>query len=325
MTLLSFVIPCYRSEKTIEMVVDEIKATVSQREGYDYEIICVNDCSPDGVINVLERLAVSDSKIKVIDFAKNMGKHAAVIAGYAVAAGDYVVDLDDDYQSPVYELWKLLEPVENDECDYATAKYSTKREKLYKRLGSDINLVMSRVMLEKPKDLRFENFSVMKAFVAKEVTNYKNPYPYLEGLVLRITRRIKCVPMEERERGDDNPTGFTLKKSIHLLTNGLTAFSVKPLRVASIFGMLFALIGLIFSIVVVVRKILDPDILVGYSSLMAVFLVSSGMIMMMLGIIGEYIGRIYICINNSPQYVIRRTINIEKPQDEKSCDNKHNG
>ena len=320
MTLLSFVIPCYRSEKTIEKVVDEIIATVAQRADYDYEIICVNDCSPDGVIHVLERLAAQNPKIKVIDFAKNMGKHAAVLAGYAAALGEYVFDLDDDCQSPVYELWRLLEPVERDECDYATAKYSMKREKLYKRLGSDVNLMMSRIMLEKPKDLRFENFNAMKAFVAKEVTAYKNPYPYLEGLVLRITRRIATVPMEQRERGDDNATGFTLRKSINLLTNGLTSFSVKPLRAASICGMLMALIGLVFSVVVVIRKLLHPEILVGYSSLMAVFLITSGMIMLMLGMIGEYIGRIYICINDAPQYVIRRTINIQKPQESGSTE-----
>ena len=312
--MLSFVIPCYRSENTVEKVINEIIEIVSQRKAYDYEIIAVNDRSPDNVLQVLERLAAQNPKIKVVDLVKNMGKHAAVLAGYSFVRGDYVIDLDDDCHSPTYELWKLLEPVEHDECDYATAKYSVKREKFYKRIGSDLNVLMGHIMLEKPISLRFENFNAMKAFVAKKATEYKNPYPYLEGLVLRITNRIMCVPMEQRERGDDNPTGFTLKKSLHLFTNGLTAFSVKPLRVASVSGVVFAVLGIIFTIVTVVRKILNPDILVGYSSLMAVLLVSSGMIMVMLGIIGEYIGRIYICINDSPQYVIRKTINLDGEQ-----------
>lgn len=311
MTLLSFVIPCYRSEKTIEKVIDEIIDTVAQREGYDYEVIAVNDCSPDGVYEVLRRIAAANRRVKVINFAKNMGKHAAVLAGYAAARGDYIVNLDDDYQCPTYELWKLLEPVERDECDYATAKYTVKKEVWYKRAGSNLNVWMSHIMLGKPMNLRFENFSVMKAFVAKEVIRYRNPYPYLEGLVLRVTRRIKCVPMEQRERGDDNTSGFTLKKSISLVMNGLTAFSVKPLRMASLCGVVFAILGFIMGIVIIVRRLVNPAVPMGYSSMVSILLFSSGLIMLMLGLIGEYLGRIYICINDSPQYVIRETINLE--------------
>ncbi|MGN6711801.1 glycosyltransferase [Anaerocolumna jejuensis] len=309
-TLISFVIPCYRSENTINKVVVEIINTVSAREGYDYEIIAVNDCSPDHVGSVLRKLAEENSRIKVINFAKNMGKHAAVLAGYAVAKGEYIVDLDDDCQSPVYELWKLLDPVANDECDYATAEYSKKKESAFKSFGSNVNLWMSRILLEKPKGLRFENFSVMKKFVCEEAVNYKNPFPYIEGLVLRITKNVITVPMEQRERGDDNTSGFTFKKSMKLLVNGLTAFSVKPLRFASVFGLIFAMIGFIWGAYTVIHKLVNPETLLGYSSLLAVLLLTSGMIMMMLGMIGEYIGRIYICINDSPQYVIKDTINL---------------
>lgn len=312
MTLLSFVIPCYRSEKTIKMVIDEIIDTVTERPKYDYEIITVNDCSPDGVYQVLKQLALENKKIKVIDFFKNMGKHAAILAGYAVAKGEYIVDLDDDYQCPVHELWKLLEPVENNECDYATALYKEKKESWIKRKGSDINVWMSHIMLGKPKDLRLENFSVMKAAVAKEMIKYRNPYPYLEGLLLRITNRIQSVPMEERERGDDNSSGFTMKKSIGLLMNGLTAFSVKPLRIASALGLMFAFLGFIYGIIIIIKKFSSPMVPVGYSSILAVILFSSGLIMLILGLIGEYLGRIYICLNASPQYVIRETLNIDK-------------
>lgn len=309
-TLISFVIPCYRSENTISKVVVEIINTVSAREGFDYEIIAVNDCSPDHVGSVLRKLAEENNRIKVINFAKNMGKHAAVLAGYAVAKGEYIVDLDDDCQSPVYELWKLLDPVANDECDYATAEYSKKKESAFKSFGSNVNLWMSRILLEKPKGLRFENFSVMKKFVCEEAVNYKNPFPYIEGLILRITKNVKTVPMEQRERGDDNASGFTFKKSMKLLVNGLTAFSVKPLRFASVFGLIFAMIGFIWGAYTVIHKLVNPETLLGYSSLLAVLLLTSGMIMMMLGMIGEYIGRIYICINDSPQYVIKDTINL---------------
>ena len=309
--LLSFVIPCYRSEHTIEMVYREIVKTVAERPEYTYEIIAVNDCSPDSVLMVLNKLAHEDLKFKVVDLVKNRGKHAAVLAGYAYVHGEYVVNLDDDYQSPVKNLWQLMEPLESGEYDVATAKYNKKKESAWKRFGSNVNLLVSEIMLDKPKGMRFENFSVIKRFVANEVIRYNNPYPFLEGLILRVTNRIISVPMDERNRGDDKGTGFTFWKSLSLFANGFTNFSVKPLRISLVIGIVFAFLGFCYGIYVVIRKIMLPETPMGWSSIMAVNLFSSGIIMLLLGVIGEYVGRIFICINDAPQYVVRNTINID--------------
>lgn len=318
-TLLSFVIPCYRSEKTIEKVADEIIATVSQRDGYEYEIIAVNDCSPDGVYDVLREMALHNGKIKVVNLARNMGKHSAVMAGYAYVNGDYIVNLDDDFQSPVNRLWDLLDPVESDACDVATARYARKKEVAWKRAGSNLNLFVSEIMLDKPKGLRFENMSVLKRFVVDEVVHYKNPYPFLEGLILRVTRRIVSVPVEQRDRADENATGFTFLKSLSLFVNGFTNFSVKPLRAALVIGLLFAVFGFICGIVVVARKLVYPETPAGWSSVMSVLLFSSGLVMLLLGIIGEYVGRIFICINDAPQYVVKDTVNIDSGKQAAFC------
>ena len=312
--LLSFVIPCYRSELTIEKVLDEIRSTVAERDRYEYEIICVNDCSPDGVLRVLEAQAAKDPKVKVIDLAKNMGKHAAVLAGYSFVKGDYVINLDDDFQSPVNNLWQLLDPVENGEYDVATARYYEKKQAFWKNMGSWLNMKVGSVMLDKPSNMYFENFSVLKRFVVDEIIRYKNPYPYLEGLVLRVTNRILCVDMEERERGDGKSTGYTLKKSISLFANGLTAFSVKPLRISSIIGLLAAAVGFVWALVAVIHKLVHPEkvLVLGYTSIIVVLLILGGLILLSLGLIGEYIGRMYISLNNSPQYVIRKTVNTDR-------------
>lgn len=310
MILLSFVIPCYRSELTIERVYQEIKDVVSERDNFDYEIIAVNDCSPDGVLGILKKIAELDKKMKVIDLAKNFGKHSAVMAGYEFARGDYIVNLDDDYQCPVNELWKLVDPLIEENYDCAVALYEKKQEKLWKRVGSAVNAAMVRVMLEQPQEITFDNFYVFKRFIRDEILRYKNPYPYISGLILRSTHNIKIVPMQERERGDGNETGFTFRKSVNLLLNGLTSFSVKPLRVATMIGFFMALVGFFFTVFVVIKKIRNPLVTMGYSSLMAVILFSTGMIMIMLGLIGEYIGRIFISLNNSPQYVIKEVFNL---------------
>lgn len=316
--LLSFVIPCYRSEHTIEKVIQEIRETVAQRqETYDYEVICVNDSSPDNVLSVLKKLAEKDTRIKVVDFSKNRGKHAAVLAGFSFVKGDYIINLDDDCQCPVYELWRLLEPVEKGGYDVSTAEYKQKKQSAWKNLGSNVNNLMSQILLNKPKDLRLENFGIMKRFVVDEIARYNKPYPYLEGLILRVTTRIAAVPMEERDRGDNNTTGFTFKKSLSLWLNGFTAFSVKPLRISTILGLCSAFIGFIAGIVLVIKKLVDPNVMLGWTSVMALTLFTNGVIMVILGLIGEYVGRIYICLNNSPQYVIRDTINIDDSREEK--------
>ena len=174
-----------------------------------------------------------------------------------------------------------------------------------------MNSLMSRVLIGKPKDLNFANFKAMKRFVIEEIIKYNNPYPYIEGLTLRTTRNIVTIPMEERDRfaGTGN---FTFRKSIALWVNGFTAFSVKPLRVATYVGTITAILGFIYGLIIIIRKLINPHIQMGFSSTMSVLLFIGGMIMLMLGLIGEYIGRIYISLNNSPQYVIRETINIDE-------------
>ena len=312
MKKISFCIPCYGSEKTIEFVINEIVETVSQRaDEYDYEIIAVNDCSPDNVLSVLKEAAQNNSKIKAIDLARNFGKHSAVMAAFSVASGDYIVCLDDDGQCPMDRLWDLLEPVINGGYDYSMAKYDKKKQSKFKNFGSALNSFMTRVLINKPKDMKFTNFKAMKRFVVDEMIKYNNPYPYIEGLTLRTTRQIALVEMEERERYEGTGN-FTFKKSVALWVNGFTAFSVKPLRISTILGMIFASFGFLVGIIVIIRKLINPSIAMGYSSTMAVLLFIGGIIMLMLGMIGEYIGRIYISLNNSPQFVIREIINGDK-------------
>lgn len=311
--MISFVIPCYRSERTISKVIEEIVETVAKKQGYDYEIICVNDASPDNVLDVLREAANSNPKIKVINLAKNKGKHAAILAGHSFVSGEFIVDLDDDCQSPVCEFWRLLTPVENDECDVATANYFKKKESFWKRAGSKVNMIMTGIMLDKPKGMVIDNLSVMKRFVSDEMLKYKNPYPYFEGLVFSVTKRVNVIMMEQRERGDDQGTGYTIRKSIALWANGLTAFSVKPLRIASIAGACFALVGFCAIIYIFLGRLVFHTIYVlGYASLMAMLLFSSGLMMLMLGMLGEYIGRMYISLNAAPQYTVKETINLDE-------------
>lgn len=312
--LISFVLPCYGSEKTIFFVVDEIRQVIGQKSHYDYEIIAVNDCSPDKVWDVLCEIAARDHKVKLIGLAKNMNRPGAVMAGLGRAAGDYIVVMDDDGQCPMDRFWDLLAPLEGD-YDVSMADYPSRKQSLFKNFGTLVNKKMTEYILDRPKDLQFTNFMVMRRYIAQEICKYTNPYPYMTGLILRTTRRIKCVPMEERSRYSGS-SNFTFAKMLSLWMNGLTAFSIKPLRLATIAGVVFAMIGFLYGLFTVIMKLVDPSISAGYSSLMTVLLLIGGILMLMLGLIGEYIGRIYISLNNSPQYVIRDEVNFDRQTEE---------
>ncbi len=307
--IISFAIPCYRSENTIGAVIDEIKEIVSKvSDEYDYEIVTVVDGSPDNVFNVLCDIAKDDTKVKVINLAKNYGQASAKIAALRHTTGDYIMILDDDGQCPVDRTLDLIEPLKHG-ADVVIADYPQKKQSLFKNFGSKINTYTSRIVLDVPKDFHSTNFYALKKFVKDQIILYKNPYPYLDGLISQTTKSIAYVPMEERERMSGT-TGYTFKKLLGLWLNGFTAFSVVPLRISSMLGVLCAMLGFIYGLVTVLRRFLGDVVTVGWSSTISIMLFIGGLLMMMLGMIGEYIGRIYISINNAPQYVERETINV---------------
>jgi undecaprenyl-phosphate 4-deoxy-4-formamido-L-arabinose transferase len=307
---ISFIIPCYGSEKTIEFVVTELIAKMSEKPDIDYEIIAVNDCSPDAVWSVLNHLSEQHDCLKLIDLAKNMNRPGAVMAGLRMSSGDIAVIMDDDGQCPVSELWQLLEPLQHD-FDVSMAKYPQRKQTWFKSFGTWVNRKMTEFIIKKPKNLEFTNFMAIKRYVVDEMIRYDNPYPYLTGLLLRTTKHITNVEMEQRSRYT-GASSFTFLKMFSLWSNGLTAFSVRPLRVASVLGFFFAMAGFLYGIWKIILKLLHPSIPVGYSSIVVFILIIGGIIMMMLGLIGEYIGRIYISLNHSPQYVIRKTVGFTK-------------
>lgn len=316
-TTVSFVIPCYRSEQTLPKVVEEIKTAMSAlKDTYDYEIVLVNDCSPDDTYEAIRKLAAEDKKIKGINLAKNFGQHAALMAGFHHVTGEIVVCLDDDGQTPADEVGKLLKGIENG-SDVVYARYEHKMHSLFRNFGSWLNEEMAKVMLGKPKDLYVSSYFAARRFVVEEMKRYTNAFPYVIGLVLRTTKRITNVTVKHRER-EVGTSGYTFGKLLALWFNGFTAFSVKPLRIATAIGCTCSLGGFLYGIYTIIKKFINPNVPMGFSSMMAAIVFMGGMTMVMLGLVGEYIGRMYISMNNSPQFVIRETTQDVAGDKEKS-------
>ncbi len=306
--LLSFVIPCYCSSKTLPAVVDEIIKVVSKRKEYVYQIILVNDYSKDDTFNVIKNLCAKNNKITGINLTRNFGQHAALMAGFTQANGDIIVSLDDDGQTPVNEVFKLIDKLNNG-YDVVYGRYDQKKHNIFRNMGTSINKVMSQVLAGQPKNIGTSSFFTAKNFVIKEILRYQNSYPYIAGLFFRTTQNVTDVTVKHRAR-IEGKSNYTFSKMLKLWLNGFTAFSVKPLRVASIMGSICAFLGFIFVAQIIINKFLNPSVQIGYTSIMAAILFIGGMIMLMLGLIGEYVGRIYISINNNPQYVIKEIIGV---------------
>ena len=313
MKLVSFVIPCYRSAATVSAVVEEINSTMAALPNYDHEIILVNDCSPDNTFSVIEGLARADKRITAVDLAKNFGQHAAIMAGLHHSRGDYIVCLDDDGQTPADEVGKLLAKLEEG-YDVVYASYGHhKQHSFFRNFGSWLNGKMTEIMLGKPRELSLTSYFAAQRFIIDEMLRYEHCFPYVMGLVLRSTKNICNVPVNHRQRQEGH-SGYTLSKLLNLWMNGFTSFSIKPLRLATYMGCLTAFIGFIYAIVIVIRYFTVHMAPMGWSSTTALLLILGGIILLVLGLVGEYVGRIFMCVNASPQYVERKV--VKKGQEE---------
>lgn len=302
--ILSILIPVYNSEKTIGRLVEELISQLGSL--FKLEIILVNDNSFDRSEDVCISLFERHKKIvKFYSLSRNVGEHNAVMAGLNRVTGDYVVIMDDDFQNPISEVIKLVNTVLDNEYDVVYSYYKNKKHSFFRNLGSWFNDKAANFMLNKPKDLYLSSFKILNNFLVKEIIKYQAPFPYIDGLILQITNKIGKVEVEHSER-EEGCSGYTLKKLISLWLNMFTNFSVLPLRISIILGFIFATVGLILGISTAIEKLSDPELPVGFASMFVAISIFGGIQLIMLGMVGEYIGRIFLSINKKPQYTIRK-------------------
>ena len=303
--LYSVIIPCYKSAKTIRQVVEETSAELKALGREPFEFILVDDCSPDDgeTMAALMGLVRDYACVKVVELAKNAGQHNAVMAGLNEGSGDVFIAMDDDMQTHPSQLGKLLDEFDKG-YDIVYGYYEHKEHSKFRNFGSYVNYMTVRILLKKPKDLKTSSFWVIRKFVRDYAVEYKSAYTHLQGLFLRTTRNISSVPIQhfKREVGTSN---YTLKKLIKLWSN-ILGFSIVPLQMATYTGFFFSLIGILAAIGVIILKFVRPATYIGWPSMMATICFFSGLNLMFMGIIGEYVGRIFLGMSKNPQYVVRQ-------------------
>ena len=299
---LSFVIPLYYSADTIRPLVKAIEAL--HVEG-GHELILVNDGSGDNTLAVCREL-VREAKIPIIlvNHSRNFGEHNAVLTGYRQATGGFIVNLDDDGQNPPDEAVRLCQHAREKGLDVAYGWYDTKKHAPWRNLGSKLTNVMSDHMLDKPAGFYLSSFRCVSAFVAREVSTHAGPHPYIDGLILQVTQNVGSLEVrhEERHAGE---SGYTLRRLLRLWVSTFVNFSVMPLRLATLLGLVMAAAGLVGLGVVFYLHFTERGPAYGWGSLMGALLLLSGTQLVMLGLIGEYIGRMYHSVNRRPQSVVR--------------------
>ena len=316
--LLSIVIPCYNSAHTIGKVVETSMEVIEKIEGLECEFVLVNDFSRDETCRAIWELAKKYPNVKGISLAKNFGQHNAIMAGLHAAEGDYVMGMDDDMQTHPSQIPAFIEKM-NEGYDLVFGIFKKRKFGFMNNLTSRIASFIMWHMVERPKGLEASNYWCCRKYVRDELIQYDGYNLYLQILFYRTTGNIANIEIEHfaREEGQSN---YNFRKSFKLFMSFMN-YTVIPLRIATITGTLFSLAGFIGAIVVFVRKILDPTITVGWSSTMCVMMILFGFAFLMLGIIGEYIGKLILNINKTPQYVVRETINVEKekPTEQDRC------
>jgi glycosyltransferase involved in cell wall biosynthesis len=303
--VISIVIPVYNGAATIGDLVDRLIDVLSPNS---LQIVLVNDGSADQSDRACRSLYLRyPETVTYVNLSKNFGEHNAVMAGLRHARGDYVVIMDDDFQNPPEEVTRLIEQACTHSYDIVYSRYPRKQHHWFRNLCSRLNDRVANFMLDKPHNLYLSSFKCLSRFTVREITKYTGPYPYIDGLALRCTRSIGTVEVTHRPRRNGR-SNYTLRRLIRLWLNMSVNFSVMPLRLSGLMGLVFSIFGFLLGIRVFIEKMQRPDLPIGWASVLVAIVLFSGVQLLMLGLIGEYLGRLFLTGNQTPQFVVREVL-----------------
>jgi len=301
--LLSVVIPVYNGESTIESLVANLLASLQMQE---LEIILVNDCSKDQSEKIILSLASKNPQIKAISLRRNFGEFNTVMCGLNHCTGDYAVIIDDDFQNPPEEIFKLVTKATTNKLDVVYASYEKKAHSIFRNAGSRLFNWLVSQLIEKPKDLYLSSFKVISREIVDEITKYKGPYPFIDGLIFGITKNVgsQCVAHHKRKEGKSN---YTLRKLVSLFLNMFIICSPRPLRILFISGGVFIALGFMAIVLESIILWFFEEYYKAEHIVWITLVFVMGLQFFAMGLVGEYIGKIMMTQNGWPQYVIKKT------------------
>ena len=302
--MISIIIPVFNSENTIEILVNNIVQTLG--ENYKFEIILINDSSKDNTEEKCKKLVEKYMSVVLYSLAKNFGEHNAVMAGLNKCSGDYAIIMDDDLQHSADSLLELIKfgMKEKNNFDVVYTYFDKMKYNFFRNFGRKFNDLIANLLLDKPKFLYLSSFKLINRFLITEIIKYRSPFTYIDGIILAITNKIGKIKVEHSQRAYGK-SGYTLKKLLQVWSSMFTGFSVVPLRLSLILGSMLSILGFIFALLTFIERIIDNTVPSGYATLIIIVTIFSGAILIALGLLGEYVGRIFVSLNKKPQFTIR--------------------
>lgn len=299
---LSIVVPVYRGANSVGRLVAALSAL---RPAGGIEVVLVNDGSPDDSAAICRELVRTASiPLVYIEHSRNYGEHNSVMTGLRHASGRYTITMDDDLQNPPEEVVKLYDHTRLGDWDVVYTRYAEKKHAGWRNLGSRFANKVADWLLDKPKGLYLSSFRCMSALVVRAVTRYEGPYPYVDGLIMQITQRIDSIEVRHLPRAEGR-SNYNLRRLVRLWLNLATSFSLAPLRMAIFAGAGMAALGTAGAVAVIVEALTSPHTPSGWASTMTVLLLVGGVQSMILGVLGEYVGRTFLSSNGKPQGTVR--------------------
>lgn len=300
---LSIVVPVYNGASTVGELVHALRA-LDIAGGL--EIVLVVDGSPDNSLDVCKKLAAEPgAPVTVLSLSRNYGEHNAVMAGLARARGSYAITMDDDLQNPPGEVKRLFEYARDGGYDAVYTYYAEKKHAAWRNIGSRFTNWCADHLIDKPKGLYLSSFRCLSAFVREHITaGYEGPFPYVDGLVFQVTQNVGRLQVDHLPRAEGR-SNYTISRLFRLWLSMFSNFSVIPLRFATMFGIIFGALGALAAVIVIVEAISDNKPPQGWASLMVAVLVLAGVQLIVVGLIGEYLGRMFLAVNRKPQYLVR--------------------
>lgn len=300
---ISIVVPVYNSENCLEQLSQQISAALQQ---INYELILVNDKSKDKSWEKIVTLSQADCRIKGVSLKKNSGQDNAIMAGLSQSVGSYVVIMDDDLQHSPSDILKLYQKC-REGFDICYSFFPDKKQSLWKNAGSALNGYLAELFLKKPKKLYLSPFKILHSSVVKDIVNYRGPFPYIDGIILSVTSNISQVELKHHKRHDGSGN-YSFLKSVSVFLKHITGYSLYPLRMATIIGILSASLSFMLGVWFVIDYVTNNVHVEGWITLVLLIVFFNGLILMCVGLIGEYIGRIYLTVTAKPQYIIDKLI-----------------
>jgi len=301
---ISIVIPVYNSGDIIHKLYAAIAASLNEQ--YTFELILVNDASKDNSWEQIKQLTIANPFVIGVNLKKNSGQDNALLAGLRIAQGNYCVIMDDDLQHHPKYISTLHNAIVNG-FDVCYANFELKKQSVVKNTGSNLNGKMAEVLMAKPKEIYLSPFKIINKSTISEIVKFAGPYPYIDGIILSITSNITQVEVDHHER-DSGKGNYSIKRSANVFFKMFTGFSILPLRIATITGIIATLLGVVLSFKYLYDYFFTKDYVPGWTTVVILIIVFSGLILLSLGIIGEYIGRTYLAVNNKPQYSISEIV-----------------